>query len=453
MLTLLLVTAAAASTRGRAGSGDTVALTLCPAGEALVFAASPTATAKPLELKAKPGTCIVIGGAPCAGHGCLVEGPCKGAPAWKTAPAPGGTGVQVRTGFICMDYDWSTTGTNRFQAYDCGGTSANVNQHYVVDVASKTISCTGEGPMAHYKNMSLCSLTVAPAPPAPPPKSAMWCPQFHEIQGHYDPSGPILVDGTWHVFPDGPTAPGKGWSHFTSKDLLRWQRQVNSTVAGGDTGSVSLTEDGDVVALYPDNDPKTGGRALFRQTPTADGGAGKLGLNVQWSKPTVGVDKPASLGKGMRDPARALKMPDGHWYVGAGSGFGGANNVTGLPGSGTGCLAWFRAKDATLSTFDYVGCLLTNNHTTGFIDPHTTSWNSTDRVAAFFECPDIFPIGDRYMAMASLYNWGAGGYFTNEWFLGTIADNKFTVEDRGLLDYGQYCELQHEWPTFFELLH
>ena len=248
--------------------------------------------------------------------------------------------------------------------------------------------------------LSLAALTAAstmghvqdvPPPPKSAPWTSLWCPQYHEIQGHYDPSGPILVDGTWHVFPDGSTAPGKGWSHFTSKDLLRWQRQANSTVAGGDTGSVSLTENGDVVALFPDNDPKNGERALFRQTPTADGGAGKLGLNVQWSRPTVGVDKPSSLGKGMRDPARALKMPDGHWYVGAGSGFGGtgpkSNNNTGVPSSGTGCLAWFRAKDATLSAFDYVGCLLENNHTTGFIDPHTTSWNPVDRVAAFFECP------------------------------------------------------------------
>ena len=40
--------------------------------------------------------------------------------------------------------------------------------------------------------------------------------------------------------------------------------------------------------------------------------------------------------------------------------------------------------------------------------------------------------------MASLYNWGPGGYSTNEWFLGTITDNNLTVEDRGLLDYGQY---------------
>ena len=83
---------------------------------------------------------------------------------------------------------------------------------------------------------------------------------------------------------------------------------------------MSLTENGEIVALYPDNDPANGGRALFRQVPTADGGAGAIGLNVQWSKATVGVDKPASLGKGMRDPARALKMPDGHWYVVCGRG-------------------------------------------------------------------------------------------------------------------------------------
>ena len=50
---------------------------------------------------------------------------------------------------------------------------------------------------------------------------------------------------------------------------------------------------------------------------------------------------------------------------------------------------------------------------------------------------DIFPLGDsgKYVAIASLYNWAAGGYYTNEWFLGTIADSKtMTVEDRGLLD-------------------
>ena len=173
--------------------------------------------------------------------------------------------------------------------------------------------------------------------------------------------------------------------HFTSKDLLRWTQQTNSTVAGGDTGSVSKTEAG-IFALYPDGAPRT----LQRQVPTNEP-KGKLSLDVQWSAPTTAANKPTSLGQGMRDPARALKMADGSWYVGAGSGFGGtgpkSNDKTGLPNSGTGCLAWFKAKDASLSELDYVGCLLTNNHTTGHIDPSTVAWNDTDRVSAFFECP------------------------------------------------------------------
>jgi hypothetical protein len=28
--------------------------------------------------------------------------------------------------------------------------------------------------------------------------SDLWCPRYHQIQGHYDPSGPIMMaDGTW----------------------------------------------------------------------------------------------------------------------------------------------------------------------------------------------------------------------------------------------------------------
>jgi hypothetical protein len=41
----------------------------------------------------------------------------------------------------------------------------------------------------------------------------------------------------------------KGWSHFVSTDLLRWTEQSNSTMADGDTGSVSITEAGQVAAV------------------------------------------------------------------------------------------------------------------------------------------------------------------------------------------------------------
>ena len=47
--------------------------------------------------------------------------------------------------------------------------------------------------------------------------------------------------------------------------------------------------------------------------------------------------------------------------------------------------------------------------------------------------------GEKFVAIASLYNWKDGGYYTNEYFVGTITDStKFVLEYRGLLDYGQY---------------
>jgi hypothetical protein len=47
--------------------------------------------------------------------------------------------------------------------------------------------------------------------------------------------------------------------------------------------------------------------------------------------------------------------------------------------------------------------------------------------------------GEKFVAIASLYNWKEGGYYTNEYFVGTITDStKFVLEYRGLLDYGQY---------------
>lgn len=255
-----------------------------------------------------------------------------------------------------------------------------------------------------------------------------WCPRYHTIFRHYDPSGPILLDGTWHLFPDGGHP---GWAHYTSTDLLNWKEHA-SAVANGDTGSVSFTEEG-VVVLYPDLDG--GQTGLKRSAPVGD--AKTILPEQKWTAGTKVADNPG-LSKGFRDPARALKMPDGSYYVGVGTGFGGTNNKTGLPGSGTGCLAWMKANNASLSKFEFVGCLLNNTHTDGHIDPSTVAWSSENKVAAFFECPDVFPLGDKYIVLASLYNWAAGGYYVNSFFVGTIKDNQFIVESRGPLDYGQY---------------
>ena len=159
------------------------------------------------------------------------------------------------------------------------------------------------------------------------------------------------MDGVWHVFPDGATKPGKGWSHFASPDLLRWEPQVDSVVAGSDTGSVSTTPSG-TFALYPDTVNGTRGVQLqVLQQPT-------LGLNATWGTPTTSIPKPASLGVGFRDPARALRMEDGSFYVGVGSGFGGENNKArsrapardALPGSRPGPTRWRRSTTSAASS-------------------------------------------------------------------------------------------------------
>ena len=287
------------------------------------------------------------------------------------------------------------------------------------------------------------ALVVAAAAPGP------WCPTYHTITNHYDPSGPIQINGTWHVFPDGCEG---GWCHYVSTDLLRWKQQKGSTfLANSDTGSLSVTEQG-IIALFPHlAGPQYG---LDRQIPKSDGSS-SLTLD-SWSNATHAVDSPRPhVGVGFRDPTRALKIDgDENWYVGVGSGFGGENNSTSLPGTGTGCLAWMRSTSkGNLSSFEFAGCLLENNHTTGHMNPSTVSWQDDDKPVAFFECPDVFSLSSseessssssssssftQVVILASFYNWKKGAYFTNEWFTGSITNNTFQTSLRGLLDYGQY---------------
>ena len=176
-----------------------------------------------------------------------------------------------------------------------------------------------------------------------------------------DPSGPSLSTACGTC----SRGNGKGSGRMEPFHVSRppaVDRAESPVVAGGDTGSVSKTESG-IIALcrWDSAHPSAPGANQRRQR--------KLSLDVEWSAPVTAA-KPTSLGVGMRDPARALKMADGNWYVGAGSGFGGTGpqQQEWPPKQRNGCLAWFKATNSTLRS-SVQGCLL-ENHTTGHRSSH-----------------------------------------------------------------------------------
>lgn len=142
-----------------------------------------------------------------------------------------------------------------------------------------------------------------------------WCPLYHTIKSHYDPSGIVRANGVWHVFPDTAgndlddpqrrCGPGGGsWCHYYSTDLLRWTMQ-NETgqLADGDTGSMSVDGSGNLVALFPTTKGPLG---LMRQEPVG----GKLSASTVWKNATSVFQAPRVFRAGFRDPSRALKLPD-----------------------------------------------------------------------------------------------------------------------------------------------
>eukprot|EP00039_Didymoeca_costata_P002756 m.62337 g.62337 ORF g.62337 m.62337 type:complete len:523 (-) comp11503_c0_seq1:37-1605(-) len=236
-----------------------------------------------------------------------------------------------------------------------------------------------------------------------------YCPKYHPIRDGnvYDPSGPLLDNnGTWHTWED-----DGAWSHWTSRDLIHWSGSFhNSTNFGGDTGSVTPTQSG-VYAFWPIMNGE--GKGAIGSAVAMDAAL------TQWNHRGPTIPKPARITTGYRDPTRGFQV-NGTWYVGVGCG----NNIIGAQF----CL--FEANDDTLMNFTDKGPMYSTNMTFGNVDGNIV-WQPNNVSANMMECPDFFPLGDKYVLLGSLYK-------TNQWWVGTLAGNppRFTPESVGILDYG-----------------
>jgi hypothetical protein len=121
-------------------------------------------------------------------------------------------------------------------------------------------------------------------------------------------------------------------------------------------------------------------------------------------------------------------------YVGVGGGNKpGCETSAAAPSCGAQfCL--FKAADNTLAKFEDAGALYTTNTTFGFVDGDI-AWQPANVSANMMECPDLFPLGDKWVLVGSLYK-------TNQWWVGTLAPTgpggapRFTPDRVGILDYG-----------------
>lgn len=257
--------------------------------------------------------------------------------------------------------------------------------------------------------MALLWMAVAVVPAVLAANPSPFCAKYHPIHDRsvYDPSGPLLDNtGLWHTWED-----DGGWSHWTSKDLIHWTGDFHkSTQFGGDTGSVSPTPSG-VYAFWPIMGGP--GKGSIGSAVAVDAGL------TTWKHRGATIPMPARINAGYRDPVRAFNF-NSKWYVGVGCG----NKAEGAQF----CL--FEADDDTLANFTDRGSLYTTNVTFGEVDRNIV-WQPTNVSANMMECPDLFPLGDKWVLIGSLYK-------TNQWWVGTLAGDppRFTPEQVGILDYG-----------------
>ncbi|HWS57558.1 MAG TPA: glycoside hydrolase family 32 protein [Actinotalea sp.] len=233
-----------------------------------------------------------------------------------------------------------------------------------------------------------------------------------------DPHGLTFHGGEYHLFVQhlpGPAqwAPGVHWGHLTSPDLLEWtERPVALAPGDGDGGVWS----GSVAA--PDGEPAT----LFYTSvdlEALDVGVARIARPADeswttWAKgervAALPADVPATT---YRDP---YVLRDGdQWWLVLGAGLA----------DGTATALVHRSTD--LRTWMYHGLLATRH--TSLTDPLWTG--------EAWECPQLFPLGDRWVLTVSVWD-RAVGPRDEAYAVGTFTDGVFTAESWGRFAYGAY---------------
>jgi beta-fructofuranosidase len=228
-----------------------------------------------------------------------------------------------------------------------------------------------------------------------------------------DPNGTIFYRGWHHLFyqlnPAAPRGGNQHWGHARSRDLVNWEHLPIALWPLTDRGERAIFSGGATIGA--DGRPVLFYTSIGHPTPEQWIALPKDDDLVGWDRPalnpilTLAAHGATNVAQ-WRDPF--LFREGGRQYMVCG---GNLNNSRG----GEGCVLLYRASDATLTKWDYLGVVFR------YADPQI--WN--------VECPNLFRLGSKWVLLMSPQQ-------PCEYFVGDLdlARVKFTPEAHGILDPG-----------------
>lgn len=233
---------------------------------------------------------------------------------------------------------------------------------------------------------------------------------FHPPAGWMnDPNGTIHHQGWHHLFyqlcPASAVEGPKSWGHARSRDLVDWQHlpiALAPDAAAGEegvwSGGAALADDGTPLLVYTSRPhPDAAGRSRFRQVAVACDA--ELRTFTRLPGPLLASDADPACRDDARDPF--LFCAEGRTWM-----------VHGAVRAGRSVVLLHEAVDGSLRRWRSRGELL--------------SWPTA--LVPFPECPNLLPVGDRWLLLLSPYG-------PVEGFLGTFRNGHFTVEREVRLDH------------------
>jgi beta-fructofuranosidase len=258
-------------------------------------------------------------------------------------------------------------------------------------------------------------------------------PQYHLLPAHNwmnDPNGPIFFRGKYHMFhqynPRGAVWGNMNWAHATSADMIHWQHEpiaLSPTPNGPDRNGVfsgsAVLDNGRPTVIYTGVAPPASpadatlrdGQHVWRETQCL-AVAQDDDLRV-WKKlpdPVIAAPPAGMEVTGFRDPC--LWREGDRWMLILGSG---------IRGKG-GAILLYSSTD--LRNWTYLHPL---------VEGPASGKNAVNSVDTgdMWECPDFFRLGKKHVLLISTMG-------KVRWKVGTYANQRFTAEKEGVVDWGSY---------------